>query len=161
LIDPSVPRFPAQPISWSEVARLCRRICLLRECNQAAAAEDLRRGPLAEALGAIRTTADSDEAIQQKLDAIFAAEAERVANAAVLAELLAPLIGQKTQSHDPFGSVAAGVALEAAAPPAIAPPPAPAPAPQRRDPADIAHFIDEMIAQDRPPSRPPPARRAS
>jgi hypothetical protein len=143
------------------VARLCRRICLLRECNQASAAEELRRGALTEAIGAIRTTADSDEAIQQKLDAIFAAEAERVANAAVLAELLAPLIGQKLQSRDPFGAAASAAFEAPATPAALVPPPAPTPAPPRGNPADIAHFIDEMIAQDRQPPRTPPARRAS
>jgi hypothetical protein len=136
------------------VARICRRICLLRESHQAAAAEELRRGELAAALVAIRATVESDAVVEQKLEATFAAEAERVANAAVLAELLAPLLVQHTswepgssaRLHEPAG--------EAPALPLSAPPP-------RADPADIAHFIDEMIAQERVPPRTPPVRRAS
>jgi hypothetical protein len=153
LIDPSVPRFPAQPISWSDIARLCRRVCLLRECNQPDAAEELRRGALAEAIAAIRTTSEPDAALEQRLEATFAAEAERVANAAVLAELLAPLMAQQP-------------AVERARParidePAGETPALPAPPPVRRDPADIAQFIDDMIALEQPAPRPAATRRAS
>jgi hypothetical protein len=132
---------------------------VLRESNQPHAAEELRRGELAAALVAIRASVESDAALEQKLEAIFAAEAERVANAAVLAELLAPMIGQHASwergtpvsLHDVAGQPAPLAAhLEATVPPA-----------PRGDPGDIAHFIDEMIAQDRAPARPSASRRAS
>lgn len=158
LIDPSAFRFPSQSISWNDVARLCRRICLLRERQQLAAAEELRRGPLAEALAALRPTTVSETALEEKLDSLFAAEAERVANAAVLAELLAPLLAPKLQSGaptTPHASLADDPALATATP---LPPTEPQPP---RDPTDIAHFIDEMIAQERPAPRPAPARYVS
>lgn len=154
MIDPSVPRFPAQPISWSEIARICRRICLLRECHQPDAAEELRRGALAEAIAAIRTTSAPDAALEQKLEATFAAESERVANAAVLAELLAPLIAQQQPASEPGRP--ARIHEPAGETPAL-----PVPPPARGDPADIAHFIDEMIAQEQPTPRGGSTRRAS
>jgi hypothetical protein len=157
LIDPSVPRFPAQPISWSEVARICRRICLLRECHQPDAAEELRRGALAEAIAAIRTTSAPEAALEQKLEATFAAESERVANAAVLAELLAPLMAQQPQPEQERGRPAR-IPEPAGETPVV---PVPVPPPARRDPADIAHFIDEMIAQEQPAPRRGSTRRAS
>jgi hypothetical protein len=154
LIDPSVPRFPAQPNSWSEVARICRRICLLRECQQLDAAEQLRRNDLVAALEEARTTVESDAALEQKLDAIFAAEAERVANAAVLAELIAHWERGRPARTDSVAGEQPMLSTH------FEPLAAPAPAP-RRDPADIASFIDEMIAQERPAPRTAPTRRAS
>lgn len=155
MIDPSVPRFPARPASWNDIALICRRICLLRETNRPAAAEQLRRHDLAAAVAAVRPEVDSDAALEQKLAAICAAEAERVANAAVLAELLAPLLLAAPHAARP--SWAAEAAPEEAA--SAFPPAAPAAnaSRPRGDPADIAHFIDEMIAQEQP--SPPPTRR--
>lgn len=142
MIDPSLPRVPAQPISWSEVSRLCRRICLLREQQQPEAAEELRHGELAAALVRVRPSVDSDAALEEKLAAIFATEAERVASAAVLAELLVPLLAEKNIARAPAEF------------PAAHPMPSASEAPMpRADPADIAHFIDEMIAQERKTAR--------
>ena len=163
MTNPPVPRFPPQPISWSDVARLCRRICLLRECGQNDAAEILRRTSLEDALNSLRTSEDP-ATIAQRLESTFAAEAERVANAAVLAEMLAPLLNKQRHSLDPFGAAAAEAPPMATSTPADSPALATAVAPRssapRGAPADIAHFIDEMIAQESAaPAR--PTRRAS
>jgi hypothetical protein len=154
LPNPSVSNFPTQPRSWSDLARLCRRVCVLRERGLVAEAERVRAGELAETLAAVRSPTDTDEAIEQRLATTFAAEAERVANAAVLAELLAPLLADRAQR--PGAPVA--LTSDSAAP---LPPPKPAP---RAGPLDLADFIDDMIAQERPPLRagaPSAQRRAS
>jgi hypothetical protein len=165
LINPTVPCFNFQPDSWTDVARLCRRICLLRECGRNDEAEHVRHSALAEAIAARRSAGDSEAMIEQRLDAMFAVEAERVANAAVLAELLAPLLGgRQFHSQDPFTALAGApepVARKVPTPPVplhVAPLEAPAP---RADASDISHFIDAMIAQERSPSRDGDVRRAS
>jgi hypothetical protein len=155
LPNPSVSNFPAQAPSWSDLARLCRRVCVLRERGLAADAERVRAGELTEMLAALRTPDDTEETIAQRLAATFAVEAERVANAAVLAELLAPLIAEHTRP------ATGPVAMRSDS---TSPLPVPKPAP-RAGPLDLADFIDDMIAQERPPpSRTGPAvsqRRAS
>ena len=113
-------------------------------------ADRVRADLLAEPIRAIRTMGMSDAEIEARVNAIAAAERERAANASVLAELLAPMLaaalptGQPAPAHAP-GSRSAAVA------------PASAAAPRSR-PADIADFIDDMIALERPPA---PVRRAS
>ena len=103
-------------------------------------------------VASVRAPTDSDAAIAERLNAIFAAESERVANAAVLCELLLPVLAEKfhLQAKPPTPLVAA-VTLE----PAPASPPsepiAEKPAAPRA--ASIADFIDEMIAQEKPPPR--------
>lgn len=155
LPNPSVSNFPAQAPSWSDLARVCRRVCVLRERGLAADAERVRAGELAEILAALRTPDDTEEAIAQRLAATFAVEAERVANAAVLAELLAPLIAEHARpAAEPLGQRTDSAS------------PLPGPKPvARTGPLDLADFIDDMIAQERPPpSRAGPAatqRRAS
>ena len=139
--------FPAPAVSWSDVALVCRRVCLLRERGQNEVAERLRAGELMTVLAAIRTPGDSDAGITERLNAIFAAEAERVANAAVLAEILVPML---TEQLRPLG--VAPVASSTSVPaPVVSPPVAKPPQPR---PASIADFIDDMIAQEKPPDRP-------
>lgn len=156
MINPSASQFPLQPISWSDIARLCRRVCLLRECGQPVEAEQVRQGALAEALTAMRSSGASETIVAQQLETIFAAEAERVANAAVLAELLRPMLAPSVAVPVPSVSTALASA-ESAAPVATAAPftpPAPAAITPKREapraaPADIASFIDDMLAQER------------
>lgn len=139
------------------MARLCRRICLLREREQPAAAEELRSGALEAMLAVLRTQGESEADIAQRIATIFATETERVANAAVLAELLAPLLGANAPSAATAAATSRGDGA-AASPTPLGP--TLASAPLRADPANIADFIDEMIAQERahPPAAPP--RRA-
>jgi len=97
-------------------------------------------------LAAIRTPGDSDAAITERLNAVFAAEAERVANAAVLAEILVPML---TEQLRPLGASSAAPTPVSA--PVVAPP---AEKPRQPRPASIADFIDDMISQEKPPDRP-------
>ena len=126
---------------------MCRRVCVLRERGQNEVAEQLRAGELMTMLAAVRTPGDSDAATTERLNAIFATEAERVANAAVVAEILVPMI---TEQLRPLlmRSAAASSAIPA---PVVAPP---VPKPPQPRPASIADFIDDMIAQERPPDGP-------
>ena len=144
---------PTSSHTWGEIARVCRRICVLWERGDSAAAERVRATDLARAIETLRAeSGDSDEAIQKRLDAIMVIEEERVANAAVLAELLAPMLG---------GSTPASFAAAAIHPPATLAHelPVTGSAPERPRPVNIADFIDEMLAQER--AEPHGHRRAS
>lgn len=126
---------------------MCRRVCLLRERGETKAAGDLHDGPLHALATALRAPEESDAALAQRVAATLAVEAERVANAAVLAELLAPLLGE-------MRTPLAAAPRMPSSPPSVA-----NSSPARVPPADIADFIDEMIAQERSPRR--AERRAS
>lgn len=159
LPNQSVSNFSDQPTTWSDLARVCRRVCILRERGLAEEAEQLRTGQLAAMVTAVRTPQETDEAIERKLAGLFATETERVANAAALAELLAPMLTDARIAPLPLAAVssAAPFAVGTAPsttpfPPASSTPPAAAPAakPARVAGAlDLAGFIDEMIAQER------------
>ena len=156
LLNESVSNFPAPPLGWSDIARVCRRVCVLRERGHSDDAERLRAGELMAMVTAVRDPSESDAVVSERLNTIFAHEAERVANAAVLAELLIPVLVEKLQpafrAETPTGrasdSVAPMLPIEKAVTPRA---------------ASIADFIDEMIAQEKPPARPGPGaqRRAS
>ena len=117
---------------------------MLRERGNFAEAERWRTGPLADLVAVLRTTADTDEAIAARLDSIFAAETERVADAAVLAELLTSLTSATAGAPSRADS---GLADSSASTSAGSK--SPIPTPPRRPSTDIADFIDEMIAQER------------
>lgn len=106
-------------------------------------------------IAAVRAPTESESAITERLNALFAVESERVANAAVLAEILAPLLSEKTNT--PIASVAPAQPDPS---PTTTPPAAAPPKPRR---GSIADFIDDMIAQEMPPERDGPGnqRRAS
>jgi hypothetical protein len=75
------------------IVSLVRQICLLREQGDAARAESLQAGELAAALQEFRAT-EGDAALPEPVLAqLFAREEERIADAQVLAELLAPRLG--------------------------------------------------------------------
>jgi hypothetical protein len=126
---------------------------MLRERGQHDEADELHANTLGRAL-ATRGDAESEESITRRFDAVLATETERVANAMALAEVLAPMLAERMAITSP---IAAGTT------PAPAPPlPTAAPAPRVAKPraASIADFIDEMIAQEKPPDR-DAKRRAS
>jgi len=142
LLTLPVSNFPAPTVSWSDVARVCRRVCVLRERGLPDEAENLRAGALIELLAAVRAPADTDASVMERLEATFAVEAERVANAAVLAELLVPLLSEVRTPALPPG-------LRPVPPAEVARPTKPV---TPRTAASIADFIDEMIAQENPPN---------
>lgn len=135
---------------WDAVARVCRRICVLRSIDRYVEAEELHSTELMSLLSALRPNAEAETRVQ----AIFAAEEKRVADAQALAEVLAPLVAELLR--------AAPLSIPAPASAPAATPVSPAPTdsrPTRATAPSIADFIDDMIAQERPPSR--ALRRAS
>lgn len=107
-------------------------------------------------IAGVRAPDDSDATTTDRLNALFATEAERVANAAVLAEILVPMIAEQLHSLNAPSAIGAEISA-----PAVVAPVASKTVPPR--PASIADFIDDMLAQERPLDRPAPGaqRRAS
>lgn len=152
----SASNFPPPSATWNDVARLVRRVCVLRERGETDAAETLRIGALASLTTSLKQAADDPASVDQRLEATYVTEQERVANASALAELLLPLL---TDSAPLFGTFAEAKPRVAAmhSPPAAIPTPPPA-KPMRR-PGDIADFLDDMIAQERAEEADPASQR--
>jgi hypothetical protein len=140
---------PDQNAAWREATRICRRICILREQGRQAEAEAMMANELAEVRAMLSSGGVSSE-IETKMAAIFTREEDRVADAAVLAELLVPALCAATNT-------AAVNSLSARDTRATSPLTAPKTIVARGGTGDIADFIDEMLAQERAPG----ARRAS
>lgn len=119
----------------------------------------LQRQELEPLVENLRSGGDTPLALDARLAATMAEESDRVANATLLAELLAPMLGLRPGASELK-------TLVAAPRPAISPESrvnaAPIPKPARTA-ASIADFLDEMIAQESTPTRPPGAtpRRVS
>ncbi len=143
---------------------LYRRVCVLRARGLFAEAEELHRGEFAQALAAVEARITPNEVTQAQLQVLLAAEEERVANASVLAALLAPMLGDKLRgevalfpsSSDPThaGSVHRPARGNESLGPELASTPS-------RPPLSIADFIDGMLQQEKTPATRPPQRRAS
>jgi hypothetical protein len=103
-------------------------------------------------LATVRAPGESDATVTERLNAMFATEAERVANAAVLAEILVPMIAEQLRPPISSGLAAPGVSQPTVPATPLAPVPL-APRPAAPRPASIADFIDDMIAQESPPDR--------
>uniref|UniRef100_UPI0039C967CA hypothetical protein n=1 Tax=Horticoccus sp. 23ND18S-11 TaxID=3391832 RepID=UPI0039C967CA len=136
------PHFSIPGNAWNDVARTCRRVWVLREHGRHDEAELLRQGELAGQVAAARSPAESDADVAGRLEAIMTHEAERVASAAVLAELLLPILAQQLRAPAATVATASPVAIQAL--PKLDAPQAPA----QRPAASIADFIDMMIAQE-------------
>lgn len=145
MLTPIVANYPGGLSAWNDVARLCRRICLLEERGRADEAAHLRDTDLPGLIAPLRASADADE-ITARVEALFLAERERVANAAALAEVLAPLLHAASTDSAPPAPTASRISPDAARTQSAGP--SRAPQHPRRTPGDIADFIDEMIAQD-------------
>lgn len=122
----------------------------------------MRRTGLADALAAIRASEPAGAAIEQRLDEIFALEADRVATAATIAGMVSELLAghavpresetaASARYHPPAPSAAETAAAFAES--------ARTPAPSASGFPDISHFIDEMLSHEQAPR--PGARRAS
>lgn len=130
--------FPAES-PLDDLRRLYRRICVLRQGRRLTEALALEQGELPARLAAVRAAGAADQVAD-----ILAAEEVRVAEARLLAELIAPILADSlnlTLTSAPSASPTRA----ASARPALARE-ATAPAPS------IADFIDGMLAQERPAS---------
>jgi hypothetical protein len=154
---PSEPNFPDPDLTWNEVARLCRRVCVLRAQGRLDEAGNLHTQSIGPLIAALQAGREPTVSVEERLAATMAAESRRVADAALLAELLAPMLGVRAGITTPASPV---VGTAAALPDVrdFAPPSTPA-----RPVASIADFLDEMLAQETPQASPRNAseRRAS
>lgn len=131
--------------SRDEVPRLIRRICVLRERGDAAAADRLEQDRLGPAIAAMRAAHGDATASQAEIDRIFATESARAAEAVIVADLLLQQLSERWP-------------LPAGAPPRAAPATdetqAPEAAMPRSGTLEIADFLDAMLAGDRAARRP-------
>ncbi len=128
----------------ASIARLVRQICLLREQGDAGRAAQLQENDLTAAVRNLRATHGAEILPEPGLQALFAAERQRVAEAVLLAELLIPqLLGSRP------------VPRPAAAITAVTPRPA-APRPPDAGPPAITDLLDAMLAAERAGRRPSP-----
>lgn len=128
LPDPSA---SASPLG--DLPQLYRRICLLRVAQRTSEARQLEASALPQALATAHAACG-----EARIADFMAAEEAKVADARMLAELLAPLLATELNlSFTP--SPAAVPALQR-----------PAPSPPHSEPLSIADFIDGMIAQEQP-----------
>lgn len=127
------------------VARLIRRICLLREQGEAAPAAHLEANELANAIRDFRLQHGPAALPGEKLREIFATEEEHVVDAMVLAELLIPQLTRFMP--EAVNSRPASLSVE---------PPQPVPSPRvfTGDSPAIPDLLDAMLeAERRPPSK--------
>lgn len=74
----------------SGITRLVRRVCLLREQGEAEAAARFEQNELATAVRDLRLAEGLEAVRDEELQELFIREEQRVADAVILAELLAP-----------------------------------------------------------------------
>ncbi len=140
----------AEPL-LSRVVLLYRRIAILRDRGQFTAAEELRAGEFAHALAAMEAEAASAGEVDaaSRLQSILATEDERVANASVLARLLAPMLEDllRPAQESPSAALPGEKTFEADV---IEPTP---PAAGARPPLSVADFIEGMLLQEKSAQR--------
>lgn len=101
-------RHPVAAGGLSGVGRLIRQICVLRERADPLQATRLQETELANAVRDVRLAQGPDALPESELQAMFATEERRVAEAAILTELLLPrLVEALPASTGPMGVAAA------------------------------------------------------
>jgi len=101
---------PGTPSPWGEVARIFRRVTLLRSSGRSPEAEFIVEKELPAALDAARMSEPSQEAADRRIAAVYMLEEERMAQAAATAELLAPMLVDRLRGQWPLA--ATGLSLQ-------------------------------------------------
>lgn len=129
---------------------------MLRASGRPAEALDLEIDELRKAMAEARLASGGDEETEA---AVLAQEHERVANATVIAELMAPMLAERLRAQMPSAAVSTSAAVSRNPPPTSSP--AAAPVQNKMPPANapsIADLLDGMLAQSpslaRPGARP-------
>jgi hypothetical protein len=120
---------------------LRRRACLLRQQGERAAADQLEHRQLNPL---VQDLLNSGQVSSEQLEALFQAEETRVCDAALLAELLVPLL-QSMLEHRTEAVTPAHASNATRMQPASAH--------RRAAPEGIAGFIDDMLTQTAAPRR--------
>ncbi len=132
---------PPEPLT--ELARLCRGICLQREHHPETCRRSLEQD-LANALAIILEKHGVTSATAEDVNRIYAAEQQRLADAVALAEVIIAKLSARAESP-------AASSAQAAPQPYIAPPALPARRPALSSAPGIADLLDGMLAQERNP----------
>lgn len=119
--------------------RIYRRVCVLRAKGAREDAAELENTELARVLAAARL----NDLLPEEEMRIFHQEAERVANASVLAELLAPLLAEELGTAPRFAP-----AVSPSSPTPAHPKPANVPRPAPEKPPSITDLLDGMLSQE-------------
>jgi hypothetical protein len=142
LTNPSFIPHAAAAEDLRGISRLIRQICLLREQADLAQAARLQENELADAVRELRAARGPEALPESELQAMFAREEHRVAEAILLSELLVPrLVSGLPASSRPV-TTTAGTAVVAESPrPYHKAAPAGSPA--------IPDLLDAMLAAER------------
>jgi hypothetical protein len=132
---------PIVSSDWDAVRRLYRRICVLRATGRDADASVLEREDLSRALSAARAATDSPV----NETTLLAAESDRVADAGVLADVLAPLLAERLRADAPTPIAAVSAEPASTAVSTLTP----LTRPPRASVPGIADLIDGMLSQER------------
>lgn len=144
-------QLPAADSPLAGITRLIRRVCLLREHGDAVQAGQLCDTGLADAVRDYRLAHGPEALPEGELQAMFVVEERRVAEAAILSELMVPrLVACFPRPGDPVRSTRPRSEPERDAGPAGSPS---APA----GPPHISDLLDAMLAAERNASRMPAA----
>lgn len=92
--NPSLSQRPVVAGSVAGIARLVRQVCILREQGDTAGAVRLQETEVATAIRDHRLAHGPEALPDDELQALYAAEERRVADAAVLCELLIPRLSK-------------------------------------------------------------------
>jgi hypothetical protein len=130
----------------AELARLCRQICLTRETNPAPAASV--DSELSSALLSVRETFGLTSVSEDDLIEVFRLEQERVANASVMVELLAPRLASLLQRRLSLAP-SPGILSKSAASSSVSETTRPVASAAPEGPPGIADLIDGMLDQER------------
>lgn len=144
--------FSQLPVAENPLAgltRLIRQVCLLRENGDTVQAAKLHNGALADAVRDCRLAHGPQALPESELQAMFAAEERRVAEAAILSELLVPRLAACFPA-DPV-SVRSAPLRPGAARGEVSTEPPPSPA----GPPVISDLLDAMLAAERNTGRAP------
>ena len=139
--------FAATSAARAELGRLCRQFCLTRE-NAASTALPSLDEELARAVESVRAQHGSDSISDDEALECLHAEQARVADARVLAELIAARLAQSPATA-PSSAPSSASTAPAPRPRTPLSTSAAATAPARSGPPDIADLLDGMLAQDR------------
>ena len=146
------PPYPAEANPLAGITRCIRRICLLREQDNAAEALRVEQGEFANALRDFRLAHGPDTLPENELRAMYNAEQKRVADAIVLSELLIPQLVKS------FPAAAAAAPVRQAASAVSASRDSAVPFPRAAAAAGvspvIADLLDAMLASERGGRRP-------
>ncbi len=132
------------------MATLHRRICVLRASGRNADADRLAAGDFTSARAAAETYLSETLSLDAAdfLPALLAAEETRVADALVLAELLAPLLAERLR---PLPALGAAPSPSHSAVPSVHRPASPVT--RSGEAPSIADLIDGMLGQEHAPDR--------